>query len=667
MTPPGDAYAVPRSRSVVISRAAAAALLGAGIVAVELVLRSNTVLETQIVGQLLAFALFVPAAWLCWRGLGIGVYGVLLVVAFGIVLRAIAFAPGAPPPLTTDTYRYAWDARVQAHGVNPYRYPPSAAALERLRDRTIWPNVNRKTWRTIYPPGAEASFLAARVAFGRGVRASTWLFLLAEAAAIGLVVCVLVRLRAPPERVAIAAWHPLAISEIAANGHSDALAVLAGAALLYTWSGGHRRLAGAAVAYGALVKLGPLLLLPALLRRGRTGFAVTGLAIVAAAYAAYSSVGGRVLGSLVRDLRKEDLGSLAWWRLAPLLGRGGAQVLLVVALLAAVAVVAVREHDTVEQVARSAIVVLGGVLLSLAYLQPWYGLWLLPFLAIVAAPAWLWLTGALPLLYVFGLVPGPLPWWVRAAIYGPFIGLSLVRIARPRRFAATATLAHLPARPTVAAVIPTLNEIESLPALLAEFEAGAVDEVIVVDGGSTDGTPEAARLHGARVVVEPRRGYGRACLSGAEATDADVVVFLDGDGSDDPRAIPRLLAPVLAGRAALALGSRAEPEAGGLHLHQRLGNRLVSWLVRRVYGVPVRDIPPMRAVRRDVLLGLELTELTYGWPTEMVVKTALAGLPIVELPVPARARHGGASKVSGRLGPSLRAGARMLGVVARYA
>jgi hypothetical protein len=647
------------------ARAAAAAALGAALVAIELELRVHAGLHAQIVGQIVAFAVFLPAAWLCWRGLGIGAHGVVLVLGIALVLRAVAFDPSSAPPLTTDTYRYAWDARVQAHGVNPYRYTPAAPVLAGLRDREIWPSVNRKTWYTIYPPGAEASFLTARAVFGHGVRATTWLFLAAEAAALGLLVVVLVRLRAPPERVALVAWHPLAISEIAANGHSDALAVLAGAALLFAWSGRRRGLAGGAAGFAALVKLGPLLLLPALVRRGKTRFAAVGLAVVAAGYGVYSSAGTRVFGSLFRDLRSEDLGSLAWSRLAPHIGRSGAQTLLTGALLLAVAIVALREHEAVEQVARTALIVLGGALLSIAYLQPWYALWLLPFLAVVAAPAWLWFSGTLPLIYVFGLHPGPLPWWVRAAIYGPFLALSLARLARPRR-APAVTLAPIGAPPSVAAVIPVLNEVESLPALLAEFEPGLVDEVIVVDGGSIDGTVAAARYGGARVVIERRRGYGRACLTGAEASDADVVVFLDGDGSDDPRAIPSLLEPVLSGRAALSLGARLDPERGAQHLHQRLGNRSVSWLVRRVYGVRVRDIPPMRAVRRDVLLGLGLTELTYGWPTEMVVKAARAGMPIVELEVPARARRAGESKVSGRLGPSLRAGARMLGVVARY-
>ena len=645
---------------------AALAAIGAALVAVEVVIRAEAGLRGQIVGQLVAFALFLPATFLCWRGLRIGSRGVVLVLGIAFLLRLVAFDPGVAPPLTTDTFRYAWDARVQAAGINPYRYPPSAPQLERLRDDEIWPNVNRKDWRTVYPPGAEASFLAGRLALGNGVRASTWLFLAVEAAALALLVLVLTRIGAPSERVLIAAWHPLAISEIAANGHADALALFAGAALLAAWTGRRRSLAGVAVGFGVLVKLGPLLLVPALVRGGTRRFALGALGTVAAGYAVYASAGTNVVGSLFRYLDREDLGSLAWWLLAPHLGREGARTLLLVAVLILVGVVSLRAHESVEQVARTGLLVLGGALLAAAFLQPWYALWLLPFLVVTAAPAWLWLTGTLPLLYVFGLEEGPLPWWVRAAVYGPFVALSLAWLVRPRR-AAPAPPPALQGPARVAAIIPALNEAAALPRLLAEFPAGVVDEIVVVDGGSDDGTPEAARAGGARVVVEPRRGYGRACAAGVQATDADLLVFLDGDGSDDPAAIPRLLAPVRSGRAVLALGTRVDPEPGAQHAHQRLGNRLVAWLVRACYQVEVHDIPPMRAIRRDVLLGLGMTELSYGWPTEMVVRTARKGLPLVEVPVPSRARRGGRSKVSGRLLPSLRAGARMLAVVARHA
>jgi hypothetical protein len=648
-----------------VARLAALVGLGVAIAAAQLALRGETDLRRQVVGQLAVFAVFVPAALLCWRGLGLGRTGVVVVLAFAVVFRVAALDPATPPPLTTDTYRYAWDARVQAAGINPYRYAPADPALAALRDGEIWPNVNRPTWHTVYPPGAEAAFLGARLVFGTGVRATTWLFLLAEALALGLLVLVLARTAAPLERVALAAWHPLAVSEIAANGHADALALLAGAGLLAAWTGRRRALAGVAVGLGALVKLGPLLLVPALARGGGRRFVVGALATVAAGYLAYLSVGTQVVGSLFRYLDRENLGSLAWWALSPHVGARPASAILLLLLLAVVALVSLRAHDTVEQVARSSLLVLGGALLAAAYLQPWYALWLLPFLVVTAAPGWLWLTGSLPLLYVFALDPGPLPWWVRATIYGPFLALCLWRVLTPRR-TATAAQSPLPARPRVALVIPVLNEVEALPGLLRELPPGVVDEVVVVDGGSTDGTVEAAGAGGARVVHEPRRGYGRACASGVAATDADVVAFMDGDGSDDPRALAALLEPVLAGQAALALGARSEPEAGAQHVHQRLGNAFVSFLVRRLYGVPVHDIPPMRAVRRDTLASLRMSELAYGWPTEMLVKTARAGLPVVEVPVPSRARRGGESKVSGRLRPSLAAGRTMIAVVLRY-
>lgn len=658
----------PRSRGLdiaAVGRASAAATLGLLVVAVELSVRSEPDLRQQVLAQLLAFALFLPAAWLCWRGLGIGRAGLGLVLVVGVLLHAAAFDPGTPPPLTTDTYRYAWDARVQAVGVNPYRYVPNAPELEQFRDAAIWEGVNRKDWATVYPPGAEAGFLAARGLFGTGLRATTWLFLLAEALAIGLLVLALSRMHVPLERVALLAWHPLAVSEIAGNGHSDALALLACSALLAAWACGRRGLAGAAVGAGALFKLGPVLLVPALLRGGRRRFVALAVAVFAAGYLTYASVGTKVVGGLFRYLDEEDLGSLAWWTLQPYVGRETARELLLVVFLAVVAVAALRDHDTVDQVARSGLLVLGGALLASAFLQPWYALWLLPFLVVTAGPAWLWLTGTLPLLYVFG-IDGNLPWWVRTGIYGPFFGLVLLRVTRPAAGSST-RLAPLPAEATIGVVIPALDEAEALPGVLRELPPDVVHEVVVVDGGSTDGTPELARAAGARVVIEPRPGYGRACAAGAWALETDVVVWLDGDGSDDPASLAALLEPVLDGRAALSLGVRAELESGAQHWHQRLGNRLVSLLVHVTTGVAVRDLPPMRALRRDALAELGLRELTYGWPTEMVVKAARAGLPIAQVDVPSRARRGGRSKVSGRLGPSLRAGARMLAVVARHA
>jgi hypothetical protein len=648
----------PRSGTVLL------VLLGSLLVALQLVLRGNDDIRTQVVGQCVAFVLFLPAAVLCWRGLGVRRLGLVLVLLFAIAFRAAAFEPDATPPLTTDVHRYAWDARVQADGINPYRYPPNDPALAHLRDEKVWPGINRKWWQTVYPPGAEAGFLAARGIFGPGLRSSTWLFLLAEAGVAALLLLVLRRDGAPSERVALYAWHPLAVSEIAGNGHVDALAVLGLAGLLAAWQARRFALAGVALALAALVKLGPALLFPSLARRGGRRFLLAGGAVGVAAYLPYASAGPDVVGSIRWYVDRQELGGSLWPLLSDHLNDTAVRALLALGLGLVVAVVALREHDALEQVARSSLLVLGSLLLALGYVQPWHALWLLPFFALTVAPGWLWVTGTLPLLYLFA-VERELPDWVRPVVYGP-LGVWVVwRIVAARR--RSLPLTTLPDRLRVAAVIPALDEAEALPRVLSDFPARAVDEVIVVDGGSRDGTAEAAGRAGARVVVETRRGYGRACAVGAARADADVVVFLDGDGSDDPAWLPDVLEPVLAGRAALSLGARTQREPGALLPHQRLGNRLVALLVRLVYGVRLRDIPPMRAVRRDVLERLALTEMTYGWPTEMIVKTAREGLPIAEVEVVCRARRGGESKIAGRALPSALAGARMLAVVARYA
>ncbi|MFN2468690.1 MAG: glycosyltransferase family 2 protein, partial [Gaiellaceae bacterium] len=510
----------------------------------------------------------------------------------------------------------------------------------------------------------QASFLAARGLFGTGLRATTWPFLAAEAVAVALLLLVLSRSGAPLERVALYAWHPLAVSEIAGNGHVDALAVLAVAALLAAWQARRFALAGAAVAFGALVKLGPGLLLPALARRGGKRFVAAGLLVAAVAYVPYLSVGTAVLGSLGRYLERQHFGGSLFWLLSKPLGDAAAGLVLGLGLAGVVLVVALREHSSVEQVARSGLLVLGGLLLVAGYVQPWHALSLVPLLALTAAPGWVWLTGTLPLLYLFGL-DRELPLWVRPVVYGPIAAWALWRMLAPRGRAQVA-LPSLPDRPRVAAVIPALNEIEALPNVLRELPDGVVDEVVVVDGGSRDGTPEAARSAGARVAVESRRGYGRACAAGAAAADADVLVFLDGDGSDDPAALPAVLEPVLEGRAALSLGARVELEPGAQPAHQRLGNLVVALLMRAVYGLRVKDVPPLRAIRRDALEALALREMTYGWPTEMMVMAARAGLPIAEVEVRSRARRGGTSKISGRVGPSARAGVLMLTVMVRH-
>jgi glycosyltransferase involved in cell wall biosynthesis len=201
----------------------------------------------------------------------------------------------------------------------------------------------------------------------------------------------------------------------------------------------------------------------------------------------------------------------------------------------------------------------------------------------------------------------------------------------------------------VSVIIPTRNEAQALRHVLADVPAGLVSEVLVVDSDSTDGTPEIAAQMGARVIREPRRGYGQACLTGlAHVSSADVVVFLDGDYSDRPAELPRLLQPIAEGRADITLGSRlaAPRTSGSLPWHAVFGNRLAVWLIALLFGQQLTDLGPFRAARADVLGALALEETTYGWAVEMILKGVLHGYRILEVPVSYHPRIG-QSKISG--------------------
>ena len=198
-------------------------------------------------------------------------------------------------------------------------------------------------------------------------------------------------------------------------------------------------------------------------------------------------------------------------------------------------------------------------------------------------------------------------------------------------------------------IIPTRNEAQAIGRVLADLPYDLVTEVIIVDSNSTDGTPEIAAKMGARVVGEPRRGYGRACLTGlASAENPDVVVFLDGDYSDRPAELPRLLSPIAEGRADITLGSRLGEQRipGALPWHAAIGNWLAASLINLLYGLKISDLGPFRAARADLLPELALKEATYGWAVEMILKGAIAGFRIVEVPVSYYPRIG-KSKISG--------------------
>jgi glycosyltransferase involved in cell wall biosynthesis len=213
--------------------------------------------------------------------------------------------------------------------------------------------------------------------------------------------------------------------------------------------------------------------------------------------------------------------------------------------------------------------------------------------------------------------------------------------------------------PLVSAIIPCLDEETAIGKVVTAVLARDVSEVVVVDGGSRDRTIERATEAGARVIIELRRGYGRAIQAGIAAVrgDADILVFLDGDGSDPAEFIPALVSPIVAGRAVFVLGSRVRGprEPGSLAPQQLLAGHVGGLLLRLVYGARFTDLSPFRAIRSDALKGLGMKEETFGWNLEMLMRVAAARLPALEIAVGQRRRIGGVSKVSGNFIVGLKA------------
>jgi glycosyltransferase involved in cell wall biosynthesis len=218
-------------------------------------------------------------------------------------------------------------------------------------------------------------------------------------------------------------------------------------------------------------------------------------------------------------------------------------------------------------------------------------------------------------------------------------------------------------------IIPALNEADCLGQLLSEVPVNQLHQVIVVDNGSTDDTAEVAKEAGAIVIEEPRRGYGYACAAGAAASDGDALVFMDGDGSFVPGELVSLVTPIAQDEADLVLGARRfqTSERDVMPPHQRFGNLLFAWWLRRRYSLVLTDLGPFRAIKRDLLLELDMQEHTYGWPLEMIIKTTRTRKRILEVPVTYRPRIAGQSKVGGTLRGTVLSAYRYFSVMLRYA
>ena len=218
----------------------------------------------------------------------------------------------------------------------------------------------------------------------------------------------------------------------------------------------------------------------------------------------------------------------------------------------------------------------------------------------------------------------------------------------------------------VSVIIPVLNEEGAIANVINDIPKSLVQEIIVVDNGCTDRTAEIARKHGAKVVREPQRGYGSACLAGIAAIQtADIVVFLDGDYSDDPTEMPSLVQPIQEGLAEFVIGTRIPSEKGALLPQAQFGNKLATFLMRIFFGVRYTDLGPFRAIRYEQLQALDMQDKNFGWTIEMQLKAAKMGMNVREVPVSYRKRIG-TSKISGTFLGSLKAGVKILTTLFRY-
>ena len=365
---------------------------------------------------------------------------VVIVLVVAVVARALLV--GGAPTLSDDAYRFVWDGRVEAAGINPYRYVPADRHLAPLRDWQVFTRVNRPHTRTLYPPTDEVAFLAAHEVAGDGMTAWKLSMLALEAAAVALLLVLLARARVSRGRVVLYAWHPIAIVELAGSGHPDPIMLVPLLATLLLWDARRRVAAGVTLGVAALAKVVPILAAPFLARRLGGRFLLAAAATATALYLPYIGAGTHTLGSVSAFVDQRFGAGPYTWLLAAGVGRTLALGVLLMLLAAGVAWAAARPPDDLAGACRLTALLLGGALLASHTVLPWYLLWVLPLLCVAPVPALLWACAAAPLLYL-AMPPAPiLPAGAATAIvWGPtlaLLGLDAIRSSSRRRSTAAA-------------------------------------------------------------------------------------------------------------------------------------------------------------------------------------------------------------------------------------
>lgn len=582
----------------------------------------------------------------------------------------------AVPDFVDDYFRFIWDGWLTLQTGTPYGAAPEQFFVDQtvpLELRTTLDRINNPEYATIYGPVLQLVFAAVFALFGTNPMGLQLLF-----AGVNLLLVTLLLRRHSPGAVALYAWNPLVIAETSLHLHPDGLL----AAALFAGVLASRRnpaLAGALLAAAAGVKLVALAAWPLLLRLRPVAM----LAAVAALVAFYLLflVQGRGVGFETthvfaqlwhfNPLVYDALLSVFDWQFARLATFGLAG-LIVLRLHA-------RSHAP-EDVPLATI--FGVILLFAPAINSWYLLWLLPF-AVGRGRIWPFAaTVALPFSYLTGLTlndPGlemfevhPLARLVEISILAAALLADALRMRARRARRLVEPLTPI-ADARIAVVIPALNEEAAVGGVVNTVRSvlgPRLSQVIVADNGSTDQTAEVAEAAGAIVVRELEQGYGAACLAALAVVqrDADIVLFVDSDGSDVLSDALRIIEPIKAGHADLVIGSRVAGtiEPGAMTVPQRFGNWLAPLLVRAIWGARYSDLGPFRAIRRDALESLNMQDRDFGWTIEMQVRAAKLGLRTAEVATGYRRRIG-VSKISGTVRGVVMAGAKILYVIGREA